>query len=198
MTIHRDRVLAFVTAVAILVPSSSLVPARAEDPLPEAGVEESPAPELLGPLTRREIETAVPDWIDEEIRSTPDLDTTAEMISSLREAEVTVFFGTWCSDSKRELSRLWRAFDGLYISEVPELTYIGVDRSKKEPREYVDGTDLEYVPTFIVSRDGEELGRLVEESPESIESDLLSILRGTKSGLVTAKTELLEDQSTER
>jgi hypothetical protein len=197
MNINRLRLVVLV-ALILIVTGSVLVPVRAEDPTASSAVEEPPAPELLGPLTRQEIETAVPDWIDQEIRSTPDLETAAEMISSLRDAEVTIFFGSWCSDSKRELSRLWRAFDDLSISEVPEISYIGVDRTKKEPREYVNGNDIMYVPTVIVRRDGGELGRLVEASPESIESDLLSILQGTKSGLVTAKTELLEDQSSER
>ena len=151
-------------------------------------------PELLGLLTRQEIEAAVPDWVEQEINSTPDLELAAELISALRDAEITVFMGTWCSDSKRELSRLWRAFDDLGIAESSAVSYIGVDRCKEEPRELVDGVDLQYVPTFIVRRDGRELGRVVEESPVSIEADLLAILKAEKSGLVTAKPELLEDR----
>lgn len=180
--------IALTVAVALTGPVAIV---RAEEDQAE---ENSSAPELLGPLTRQEVEIAVPDWIEQEIDSTPNLELAADLIAAMRGAQITVFMGTWCSDSRRELSRLWRAFDDLAVAESPELSYLGVDRSKEEPREYVDGVDLQYVPTFIVRRDGEELGRIVEESPTGIEADLLAILLGEKSGLVTAKAELLEDR----
>lgn len=185
MKVPKVLALALIGTVAV---TGLVTIARGEE------VDGEETPELLGPLTRQEIEAAVPDWIEQEINSTPDLELAADLISALRDAEITVFMGTWCSDSKRELSRLWRAFDDLGIGEANAVSYIGVDRSKEEPRELVDGVDLQYVPTFIVRRDGKELGRVVEESPVSIEADLLAILEAEKSGLVTAKPELLEDR----
>lgn len=71
------------------------------------------------------------------------------------------------------------------------LRYIGVDEDKKEPAELVEGLDLQYVPTFIVRRGDQEVGRIVEEAPNGIERDLLDLLTGAKQGLVTAKEELL-------
>ena len=157
--------------------------------------EEPPKPELLGLVTREEVETAVPDWVEQEIESSPDFGVAAELVAALEEAEVTVFLGTWCSDSRRELARLWRAFDEVAVESPATLTYIGVDRSKEEPRELVEGSGLLYVPTFVVRLDGEEVGRIVEQAPAGIEFDLLSLVRGDTSGLVTAKEELLDESA---
>jgi len=155
------------------------------------------SPGLLGPLSRAEIEAERPDWVEEEILSTPDLEAASMLFESLRYAEIEIYLGTWCSDSKRELSRLWRAMDDLGVTWTPEITYIGVDRDKTSPQEYLRGVGVEYLPTFVVSRNGKELGRVVEESPAGIEKDLLGLLRGSQSGLVSARTDLLEDSSDE-
>ncbi len=99
-------------------------------------------------------------------------------------AEVTVFLGTWCSDSRREVPRLWRALDQVG-GEVPfDLTYVAVDREKDEPADLLAGQEIEYVPTFIVRRDGHEVGRVVEEAPDGIEADLLALLTGAKTGVL--------------
>ena len=169
--------------------------------LPALGSDSEPAdiePELLGPLTREEVESAVPDWIEAQIDSSPDPGVASELFDRLDDAEITVVFGTWCSDSKRELNRFWRAADDAGVIPIPGLSYIGVDRSKTMPEEAVEGRNILYVPTFIVIRNGEEIGRVVEESPDGIEADLLAILEGRKQGLVTAKSELLEAAPGER
>lgn len=145
---------------------------------------------LVGPLTRDEIERAVPDWIEEQIAATPDLEVTQRLLDSMVGVEVTVFMGTWCEDSRRELSRLWRGFDAVGALSPDEILYVGVDRDKQEPHELVAGLDLRYVPTIIVKKQGDEVGRIVEEAPEGIEHDLLALLSGEKSGLVTARTDL--------
>lgn len=169
--------------VAVLVSAAALAP---------VGAGEAEEPVLLGPLTREEIEVAAPDWVEAEIEAQPDLDAAMLLESSLAGAEVVVFLGTWCSDSRRELPRLWRAFDDIGADHPGQIRYIGVDRDKQEPRELLDGQDVLYVPTFIVRRDGHEVGRIVEESPSGIERDLAALLSGTKQGLVTAKHELLD------
>jgi thiol-disulfide isomerase/thioredoxin len=105
-------------------------------------------------------------------------------------AEVTVFLGTWCEDSRREVPRLWRALDEAGGTVPFEVRYVGVDREKKQPAELVTGSDVHYVPTFIVSRGGREVGRIVESSPRGIERDLLALLKGEEKGLVTDREDL--------
>ncbi len=148
-------------------------------------------PILLGLLAREEVEAAMPDWVLAEVEATPDIDTAGVMAAALSGTEVTVYFGTWCSDSGRELSRLWRALDEVGVLNPAEIRYIGVDREMAEPVAYVTGQDLKLVPTFVVSRGGEEVGRIVESSPNGIERDLLALLHGDKTGLITGN-EILE------
>ena len=153
---------------------------------------EQTEPELVGPLSRTDIETAVPDWIDAQIEARPDVDQAIAMAAAgSPESRVTVYLGTWCSDSRRELSRFWRAVDDAGGEVAFALGYVGVNRDKDRPAEHLDGLGLEYVPTFVVEVGGTETGRIVEESPNGIEHDLAALLRGEVTGLVTAKEELL-------
>lgn len=151
---------------------------------------EEDEPILLGLLNREEIEAAMPDWVMAEVEANPDTAAAGAMVAALDGAEVTVFFGSWCSDSARELARLWRALDELGALSPDEIRYIGVDRDKSEPAGWVEGRDLRLVPTFVVSRQGEEVGRIVESSPNGIEQDLLALLRGDATGLITNSEDL--------
>ncbi len=147
-------------------------------------------PVLVGELTRAEIESALPGWIEEELLADPHVESANALLAALPGAEVTVLLGTWCADSRRELARLWRALDEAGAVDPRQLHYIGVDRAMLEPRDWVAGRGLRLVPTFIVERQGQELGRIVESSPDGIEVDLLKLLLGEKSGVVTGSDEL--------
>jgi hypothetical protein len=97
-----------------------------------------------------------------------------------------VFFGTWCGDSLREIPRLLRA-----LEEVPEpypftIRWIGVDRTKVAAG-YTDGAAIELVPTFVVRRDGLEIGRVVESAPRGIERELADLLSGATRGVIGAR-----------
>src|SRR4030095_16293649 len=91
-------------------------------------------------------------------------------------AEVTVFLGTWCSDSRREVPRFWKALAEAGFDVPFAVHYIGVDRGKKEPASELAANDIRYLPTFIVRRDGRETGRIVETSPHSVERARLVLL----------------------
>jgi hypothetical protein len=154
-------------------------------PIKEEGV-------LVGDITREQIEEAVPEWAMAESESSPDPETCRALASVERGADVTVFLGTWCGDSRREVPRLWKALD-LAGPAVPfEIHYIGVDRDKKEPAGRQTGADVRYVPTFIVRRNGQEVGRIVESSPNGVEKDLLALLTGQVRGLITSRTDMTE------
>jgi len=153
---------------------------------------------LLGPVTREQVEAAVPAWVQAGVEASPDVAAARALAGVAPGAEVTVLLGTWCSDSRREISRLWRALDEIGAtsgggagSGLPfTLTYIGVDEAKREPAAAVAAAGLKYVPTLIVRRGGREVGRIVESSPHGIESDLLALLSGKAAGLLTANPKL--------
>lgn len=156
---------------------------------------EEPKVVLVGPVSREQVEAAVPEWVAEEVAASPDAGAIQALAAVEPGAQVTVYLGTWCSDSRRELSRLWRALDEAGGAVPFSIDYVGVDEKKKEPADLLASAGLRYVPTLVVSRSGREVGRIVEESPGGVERDLLALLDGSASGLVTAKKELLEEKS---
>ena len=153
---------------------------------------------LLGAITREQVEAAVPAWVQAGVEAKPDLAAAQALAAVAPGAEVTVLLGTWCSDSRREISRLWKALDGIGAAAgggpgggLPfTLSYIGVDEAKKQPAAAVQAAGLEYVPTLIVRRNGREVGRIVEIAPHGVEVDLLALLDGKASGLLTASPKL--------
>ncbi len=145
---------------------------------------------LLGSVTRAEIEAAIPDWVSEAMASEPDLKATDRLLQAIDGAEVVVYLGSWCDDTRRELGRLWWALDSLGVEGPSQVTYVAVDRSLTEPADQVAGVGLIRVPTIVVRRGGVEQGRIVEESPNGIEIDLLGLLGGEVSGTITASEDL--------
>ena len=145
---------------------------------------------MTGTVEREEIEAAVPDWVQAEVEAPLDRETAAALAAVEPGAEITVFLGTWCGDSRREVPRFWRALDesgGLVPFTV---RHIGVSRDKKAPAELVTANDIRYVPTFIVTRNGAEVGRIVESAPHGVEADLLALLSGQAHGLLTLRQDL--------
>jgi len=153
---------------------------------PPAKPEEKPV--IVGETTRELVEAA-PEWAKAEAESTPDPEACKALAAVPPGAEVTVFLGTWCGDSRREVPRFWKALDMAGAAPFT-VSYIGVDRKKKEPSAPVTNNNILYVPTFIVSREGREVGRIVEESPHGIEKDLLALLTGQAQGLISTRTDL--------
>jgi thiol-disulfide isomerase/thioredoxin len=145
---------------------------------------------LVGPATREQIEGAAPEWVQAEDDSHPDAEAAQALASVEPGAEVTVFLGTWCSDSRREVPRLWRAIDAAGGAVPFKVTYVAVDRQKKEPAGAAAENGIHYVPTFIVRRDGREVGRIVEEAPHGIEHDLLDLLTGKAHGVIATRQDV--------
>jgi hypothetical protein len=170
--------------LSVLLAAAFLACATAEPQAPSAQAAPKKEAVLVGDVTREQIEQAVPDWAMAEAESSPDPEACRALAAVERGADVTVFLGTWCSDSRREVPRLWKALD-LAGPAVPfEIHYIGLDEDKKEPAGRPAADGVLYVPTFIVRRNGQEVGRIVERSPAGVEKDLLALLTGQAHGLI--------------
>lgn len=94
---------------------------------------------------------------------------------ALQNIEITIVIGTWCSDSRRETPRLMKALDFLDFNS-DQITAIGVNRKKEAVGTTVDELKIEYVPTIILFRNNQEIGRIIETPNESIEKDLAQIV----------------------
>ncbi|HEY0782141.1 MAG TPA: hypothetical protein VGE98_06800 [Thermoanaerobaculia bacterium] len=148
---------------------------------------------LVGEVSRTQVEAAVPEWVQVEVEAKPD-DAAAQALTQVPPgADVTVLFGTWCGDSRREVSRLWRALDDAGAPVPFAIHYIAVDETKKQPKAAVDEVGLRYVPTLIVRRDGHEIGRIIEVPPHGVEVDLLALLTGKAQGVLTASPKMAPD-----
>ncbi|HEX4965843.1 MAG TPA: thioredoxin family protein [Thermoanaerobaculia bacterium] len=145
---------------------------------------------LVGPATREKIEGAAAEWVQAEVEAHPDADAAQALASVAPGAEVTIFLGTWCGDSRREVPRFWHALDEVGGAVPFKVTYVTVDREKKEPAEAVSANGIRYLPTFIVRRDGREVGRIVETAPHGIEHDLLALLTGKAAGVIATRQDL--------
>ncbi|MDC0722874.1 TlpA family protein disulfide reductase [Nannocystis bainbridge] len=172
-------------AVAVVLATSAC---RSDATTPPSSAQDQAPPVLVGPVERADVEKQVPGWIsDAEI----DGEAAAKLASVPPGAEVTIIFGTWCGDSRREVPRLWRAFDAAGAPLPFTLKQIGVDTQKTAPQIDKAAIDLRYVPTIIVSREGREVGRIVESVAGGvIERELLALLDGSKTGLITGRTDL--------
>lgn len=104
-----------------------------------------------------------------------------ELIQQVNEGvDFLVFFGTWCSDSKREVPRFLKVVDMAGIDSA-RIRFYGVDRTKTSSDGLTALHDIHLVPTFIFMKAGKELGRIVEKPRTTIEDDVLSILAGAQS-----------------
>jgi thiol-disulfide isomerase/thioredoxin len=90
-----------------------------------------------------------------------------------------VFFGTWCSDSRREVPHFLKIADDCSIDS-SRIHLYGLDRSKKSKDGLTDKYHIDRVPTFIFLKDGNEVGRITEKPTGSLEADMLAILAGAQ------------------
>jgi hypothetical protein len=106
----------------------------------------------------------------------PDKEIISQITSLLDGVTVTVVMGTWCDDSRMQVPRFMRLYD-TFEHSFPPPAFICVDRDKKAGDVSLEGMDILKVPTFIVSFNGRELGRIIEIPQTTIEKDFLDILK---------------------
>jgi hypothetical protein len=106
--------------------------------------------------------------VDDSILFSIDLD-------FLLTCNITVVLGTWCSDSQREVPRLYKILDYLHFPE-NNLKLICTDRSKNADGTEVSDLNIELVPTIIFFNEDTEIGRIIESPEVSLESDIAGIM----------------------
>lgn len=135
-------------------------------------------PMLLGPIAIEELQQEpFNEWYQMEFQSYDvDIELT-NAIDNPSQYSYEVFLGTWCGDSRREVPRMEKILSEMGV-DIAMVSIITVDRDKVSPNGEHEGKDIRYVPTLIVSKDNQEIGRIVE-SPSSetatLESDLFEI-----------------------
>lgn len=93
-----------------------------------------------------------------------------------KQCSVTIVMGSWCGDSQEQVPRFLKILDNLSF-EGNNVTLICVDRNKKSINGETDALSIKLVPTFIIYSDGKEIGRIIETPKETLEKDLLTIIK---------------------
>lgn len=137
----------------------------------------NPLPIEIGNIAPERTLTAIPEYRERMESYEPD-ETVISMMAPLVSVEdrIEVFLGTWCEDSQREMPRFYKIMNQLEQQNVTiPIKYVAVDRSKQEPSRLIGDRVIQLVPTFIVFRGDEEIGRIVEKPLSLLEDDLLRI-----------------------
>lgn len=137
---------------------------------------------ILGEFELKELKsTTNKNWLEagyEDYTLKPEV---VEKIKSEIEEEdfyISVYMGTWCEDSQREIPALIKLLDQINF-DFDKLTFVGVDEDKVVPNvseEEREKLNVFNVPTIIVyDAEGKEINRFVEFPQETLEEDLLKI-----------------------
>lgn len=98
-----------------------------------------------------------------------------ELKPKLTDVKTKVFLGTWCGDTKRGVPQFIKLTEKLCY-KYKHIDLIAVDRTKNTPNGLADGHNIEKVPTYIFYRDGQEIGRIIENPKTTLEEDMMEIL----------------------
>lgn len=93
----------------------------------------------------------------------------------LQDIRVIIVMGTWCSDCRQQVPRLYKVLDQADFP-AEQITLIFVDESKKAADGLTDHLNINKVPTFILTASNKEIGRITESPLVTLESDMIEIL----------------------
>ena len=117
-------------------------------------------------------------WFEPMYKSyKPSEEALATIKNNISDYEITVFMGTWCADSQREVPKLYKLLEESgYNMENFEMQAVKEDKTL--PGELEKEYNIHYVPTIIFSKNGKEVNRFVEYPQEDFEDDLAKIVSG--------------------
>lgn len=131
--------------------------------------------EITGPITPEDLLRKFPEWQAVAAAYSPAPEAVERLRAVSGEVLVEVVLGTWCDDSKSHVSELLKVLE-VVDNPLLRATYVGVPEDKTKRAAFLQGRDIVKIPTFIVSVDGAEKGRIVEAPVKTVEDDLLAII----------------------
>lgn len=108
----------------------------------------------------------------------PDEGMVASLGSRAEDLRVEVYFAFWCSDSLNHVPVFLKIMDAMGAAGFPAAFYEVERKALPEQKYYVEGLQVERVPTFIIYSAGGEIGRIIENPAISILEDILAIASG--------------------
>jgi len=132
-------------------------------------------PMLLGKIAYEDILYYFPEWKKSDEASTV-ADSLVEQFRRVdHPLKLLIFVGTWCSDSHEGVPPFMKI---IKAAKNPNLTVeiIGVDRDLLDPENLAPEYGVERVPTFVILKDNQEIGRLEELPIKSFAEDFIDLL----------------------
>ncbi|PJA97683.1 MAG: thioredoxin [Ignavibacteriales bacterium CG_4_9_14_3_um_filter_30_11] len=135
------------------------------------------APMLIGEIDRTAFQDSVFSWWFNSEYNMYEVDTSSVQVEKdkINNYDLTLVMGTWCSDTRREVPRLFKILDYLNYP-IDKLKIYAVDRSKKGLSGEIDSLKIQRVPTIIFNKNNKETGRIIEGPTETIEKDIVKII----------------------
>ena len=115
-------------------------------------------------------------WLDQGVKEyKPDTASIRFLKQNLPVYHITVFLGTWCSDSQDLVPKFYKV---LQETDYPMNQYLmyGVDREKHAKGGEEKMYNVTNVPVFILYKNNREIGRITEAVTKSIEADLCAVI----------------------
>lgn len=107
---------------------------------------------------------------------TPEPEAMTIIKENIDDYKIKIFMGTWCGDSKREVPKFLKILDKADF-DYKDVDMVAVDYNKQTPSKIEEELNIQWVPTIIFYKNGEEVNRFVEYSQgESIEEDIAKIV----------------------
>ena len=126
---------------------------------------------LRGVVTRPDIENDTAfSWFQKNYKlGNPDADAVDAFKKHAGDFQVLIFAGTWCPDTQNLLPQFYQLTDAAGYPD-SSITLIGVDNEKTTLGNLHTTFHLVDVPTFIILKNGKEVGRVIEygESGEAM------------------------------
>ena len=126
---------------------------------------------LRGLISRADIQNDTAfSWFNKNYKlGRPDAGAVAAFKQHGNDFKVLIFAGTWCPDTQNLLPQFYQLTDAAGYAD-SSITLIGVDNAKTTFDNLDKTFHLVDVPTFIVMKNGEEVGRVIEygESGEAM------------------------------
>lgn len=141
--------------------------------------EKTKKPILIGYTTLEAFKDTSFSWWWNSVYNTYEVDSmvTEELKENINDVKIKIVMGTWCADSRSEVPHFYKILDEINFPK-EKVTLINVNRDKQGLENEVEGLDINFVPTIIFNRAGNELGRIVEMPYETLEQDMLEIILG--------------------
>lgn len=92
---------------------------------------------------------------------TPDAGIVQRLSTAKGKVKYIIFGGSWCGDTKFILPKFFLLQEAAGVPDT-DISFFGVDRTKKIIGNLSTAFGITNVPTIIVMKDGKEVGRIVE------------------------------------